>query len=147
MVQNNARKNFDELRKLLGINDGYNYEEVSEFMLKQMEISGDLTPNTFRQLFMKTFPEISKVSTASKDSKYLIEESMNCLFNLMDPDKDGFVDSLELGIGLNKMFPSKREYNSTNCVEPAGIFTQPPCCATGKPQLTFASLVLTSASG
>ena len=61
---------------------------------------------------MKTFPEISKVSTASKDGKYLIEESMNCLFNLMDPDKDGFVDSLELGIGLNKMFPLKREYNS-----------------------------------
>jgi len=48
MVQNNAHKSFDELRKLLGIDDGYNYEEVSEFMLKQMEISGDLTPNTFR---------------------------------------------------------------------------------------------------
>ncbi len=108
----------------MGIDDGYNYEEVSEFMLKQMEISGDLTPNTFRQLFMKTFPEISKVSTASKDGKYLIEESMNCLFNLMDPDKDGFVDSLELGIGLTKMFPLKREYNSTNRVEPAGIFTK-----------------------
>ncbi len=99
-MQANARTNFDELRKILGINDGYNYEEVSEFMLKQMEISGDLTPNSFRQLFMKTFPEISKVATASKDGKYLIEESMNCLFNLMDPDKDGFVDSLELGIGL-----------------------------------------------
>ena len=73
---------------------------------------------------MKTFPEISKVSTASKDSKYLIEESMNCLFNLMDPDKDGFVDSLELGIGLTKMFPLKREYNSTDRVAPAGIFTK-----------------------
>jgi Ca2+-binding EF-hand superfamily protein len=73
---------------------------------------------------MKTFPEISKVLTASKDGKYFIENSMNCLFNLMDSDKDGFVDSLELGIGLTKIFPSKREYNSTNRVELAGIFTK-----------------------
>jgi hypothetical protein len=48
VLENNARRNFDELRKILGIDDGYNFEEVSEFMLKQMEISGDLTPNTFR---------------------------------------------------------------------------------------------------
>jgi hypothetical protein len=123
-VQANARTNFDELRKILGINDGYNYEEVSEFMLKQMEISGDLTPNSFRQLFMKTFPEISKVATGSKDGKYLIEESMNCLFNLMDPDKDGFVDSLELGIGLTKIFPSKRESKLTNRVDSASIFSK-----------------------
>lgn len=93
-------------------------------MLRQMEISGDLTLNSFRQLFMKTFPEISKVATASKEGKYLIEDSMGCLFNLMDTDKDGFVDSLELGLGLTKMFPSKREYYATNRVEPAGIFSK-----------------------
>ncbi len=64
--------------------------------------------NRLDNFFMKTFPEISKVATASKDGKCLIEESINCLFNLSDPDKDGFVDSLELGIGLTNMFTSKR---------------------------------------
>jgi hypothetical protein len=29
---------FDEIRKILGINDGYNYEEVSDYILSQMEI-------------------------------------------------------------------------------------------------------------
>jgi len=42
----------------------------------------------------------------------------------MDQDKNGFVDSLELGIGLTKMFPLKWEYNSTDRVAPAGIFTK-----------------------
>jgi len=48
VLKNNALKNLDELKKTLGIDEGYNYEEVSEFMLKQMEISGDLTQNTFK---------------------------------------------------------------------------------------------------
>ena len=43
---------------------------------------------------------------SSKDGKYLIEDAMQCLFSLMDTDRDGFVDSLELGVGLSKMFKS-----------------------------------------
>ena len=41
-----------------------------------METYGDLTPTTFRQLFLKTFPEIVKVSTGTKDGKYLVEDTI-----------------------------------------------------------------------
>jgi len=41
---------------------------------------------------MKTFPEIEKVLTASKDGKYVVETNMKTLFNLFDRDRDGFVD-------------------------------------------------------
>lgn len=40
----------------------------------------------------------------------------------MDSDRDGYVDSLEMGIGLQRMFPSKKDSRKAGHIEPALIF-------------------------
>ena len=37
----------------------------------------------------------------------MLEDSLDCLFNLMDSDRDGFVDEEELVTGIRQMFSAK----------------------------------------
>jgi Ca2+-binding EF-hand superfamily protein len=87
-----------------------------------MEIHSQLNQTTFRQMLIKTFPEIARVITA-KDGRKHVDECMVDLFQLMDADKDGFVDQVEMGVGLKKMFPTKWEAKQSR-VNPATIFAK-----------------------
>lgn len=120
-VRTNVSGDFQELRQNLGIRDGYNFEEISDYFLRQMEIHGQLTAVTFKQMFIKTFPETAKVITATKDGKSKVEETISSLFHLMDEDKDGLIDQNEMASGLRKMFPTKREYRQSK-FQPGEIF-------------------------
>jgi hypothetical protein len=69
---------------------------------------------------VKTFPEMQKALNTNFAN---VEEYMGILFYLIDQDRDGLVDALEFGIGLQRMFPSKHDpLKKAGRVEPASIF-------------------------
>ena len=61
----------------------------------------------------------------------MLEESLDCLFNLMDADRDGFVDEEELVTGLRQMFGGQKASIAMNggSLEPAALFSRmdPDC--------------------
>ena len=65
---------------------------------------GDLNALQFANLFKKQFPEITKYSSFSSEGQRLLDDALDCLFNLMDGDRDGYVDEEELVTGIRHMF-------------------------------------------
>ena len=57
-------------------------------------------------MFKRQFPEITKYANFSSEGQKLTDDALECLFNLMDADRDGFVDEEELVSGLRQMFPN-----------------------------------------
>ena len=51
-------------------------------------------------MFKRQFPEINKYAKFSSEGQKLTDDALECLFNLMDVDRDGYVDEEELVTGL-----------------------------------------------
>ena len=58
-------------------------------------------------MFKRQFPEICKYANFSPEGQHLLDDALDCLFNLMDTDRDGFVDEEELVSGIRQMFSNK----------------------------------------
>ena len=58
-------------------------------------------------MFKRQFPEINKYAKFSSEGQKLTDDALECLFNLMDVDRDGYVDEEELVTGLRQMFGSQ----------------------------------------
>jgi len=83
----------------------------------------------FANLFKRQFPEITKYSNFSHEGQQLLDDALQCLFNLMDTDRDGFVDEEELVSGIRHMFqPDERlgagGSSGNDAVPPAALFAR-----------------------
>ena len=76
-------------------------------LVRHIQLHGDLNITQFGNLFKRQFPEICKYANFSTEGQHLLDDSLDCLFNLMDSDRDGFVDEEELVTGIRQMFSAK----------------------------------------
>ena len=95
-----TRHSYADLKAILGFSNRYTFDDVSSILVRHIELHGDLNGTQFANLFKRQFPEITKYSNFSAEGRRLLDDALDCLFNLMDTDKDGFVDEEELVSGV-----------------------------------------------
>ena len=100
------RRSYADLKGILGFSNRYTFEDVSSLLVRHIQLHGDLNSQQFCNLFKRQFPEINKYSNFSSEGSRLLDDALDCLFNLMDCDRDGFVDEEELVTGIRQMFTS-----------------------------------------
>lgn len=98
------RRSFDDLKQILGFSNRYTFDDVSTLLVRHIQLHGDLNNHQFGNLFKRQFPEITKYANFSAEGQRLLEDALDCLFNLMDVDRDGYVDEEELVSGIRQMF-------------------------------------------
>lgn len=103
---NVPRRSYADLKGILGFSNRYTFEDVSSLLVRHIQLHGDLNSQQFCNLFKRQFPEINKYSNFSSEGSRLLDDALDCLFNLMDCDRDGFVDEEELVTGIRQMFTS-----------------------------------------
>ena len=104
MAPKGGKRSYEDLKSILGFSNRYTYEDVADQMTKTITMHGDLNLTNFKNLFVRQFPEINKYAQFSKEGANLLDEALECLFNLMDEDRDGYVDQDELMAGLKSLF-------------------------------------------
>lgn len=106
-------------------------------MYHQAEKSSDFSLIQFKTLFCKYFPEINKVADFER-----LDQTLECLFMLMDEDRDGWVDIDEFERGLKNLFPLARM--ETLDADGEEVFGTPVRRAGNKvsPQILFAKIDL-----
>lgn len=92
------------MKAILGFSARYTFDDVSQLLVRHIQLHGDLNASQFAALFKRQFPEITKYSNFSAEGQRLLDDALDCLFNLMDTDRDGFVDEEELVTGIRQMF-------------------------------------------
>ena len=95
--------------------------------MRHIQLHGDLNSQQFAALFKRQFPEITKYSNFSAEGQHLVDDSLDCLFNLMDEDRDGYVDEEELVSGVRQMFATQSSLpmpNNNQGLSPEALFSR-----------------------
>ena len=103
------KRSYADLKQILGFSNRYTFDDVSALLVRHIQLHGDLNASQFATLFKRQFPEITKYSNFSPEGQRLLDDALDCLFNLMDGDRDGYVDEEELVTGIRQMFTSQQE--------------------------------------
>ena len=96
---------YEDVKQVFAFRDRYTAQEVFGVMRPQVELHGDLTLPKFRSLMQRQFPQLTKMINFSDEGKRVTTDALDLFFNLMDTDRDGYVDVDDLEVGLKKVFP------------------------------------------
>ena len=128
-----GKRSYEDLKNILGFSNRYTYEDVADQMMRNISLHGDLNLNNYKTLFIRQFPEINKYAQFSQEGKNLLDEALECLFNLMDTDRDGYVDQQEMLTGLKNLFaPGPRRAKVAIKVAPDILFAKMDSDQNGK---------------
>ena len=60
-----GKRSYEDLKNILGFSNRYTYEDVSDQMMKSINLHGDLNLKNYKALFIRQFPEINKYAQFS----------------------------------------------------------------------------------